>query len=319
MWIFAVNEQAGGGRGRAVWRKVEADVKRRGIPYLALLTSCPEQASSRIREELALHPAGGINGIKGVIVVGGDGTLHGLLPVLANSGVPLGIIPAGSGNDTARALGLSKQPIQALERALSSAARPVDLLLFTGCLPSTTAPGPNAAEPRPILTALAIGFDAAVADAVNRSSYKKLCNLLRVGSLAYIIGVFQTLLTYRPQKLQLTVDGKEHAFERGWLSAVCNTSSYGGGLRICPEASSTDGLLDVCVVHSCTPLQLLRLFPTLLSGSHIRLPYVTLLRGRSVTVAADGPARTRVFGDGETLGAVPLTAQSAPGKLLLLY
>ncbi|MCQ6562483.1 diacylglycerol/lipid kinase family protein [Paenibacillus mendelii] len=307
MWIFAVNEQAGGGRGRRVWKKVEADVKRRGIPYLAILTSCPDKASARIRTELELRPS---EDIKAVIVIGGDGTLHGLLPVLAGSGIPLGIVPAGSGNDTARAFGIPKQPLQALERVFTSLARPVDLLLLTGGSP---------ALPRLVLTALAIGFDAAVADAVNQSSYKKLCNLLRAGSLAYIIGVFQTLLTYQPRRLQLTIDGLEHSFERGWLSAICNTPSYGGGLRICPDASSTDGLLDVCVVHSCKPFQLLRLFPTLLSGTHTRLSYVTLLRGRAVAVSADGPAPTRVFGDGETVGSVPLSAQAAKGLLLLLH
>ncbi|RAP74477.1 diacylglycerol/lipid kinase family protein [Paenibacillus montanisoli] len=339
MWIFAVNEKSGGGRGKKVWRRVEAELVKRGVPYRAVMAGSPEEADAEIRwliaafaehggsaeaaDSLAETEGAGAatqprTGVKAVCVIGGDGTIHSVLPALVDSGVPLGIIPSGSGNDSARAFGVPAKPLDALARILAGHAMPVDLILLRS---AKAAHGGGTAAERPVLTALAVGFDAAIADAVNRSAHKTLCNLLGVGSVAYLIGLLQILLTYRQRQLTVTVDGTPHRFERGWMAAVCSVPAYGGGLRICPNASPTDGLLDVCVVHTCTPLQLLRLFPTLLSGTHTRLPYVKMLRGRPVSVAAEPQAGTdalAIYGDGEPVGEAPLYAESAGHRLLLL-
>ncbi|WP_308637741.1 diacylglycerol/lipid kinase family protein [Paenibacillus silvisoli] len=317
MWMFAVNEKSGGGRGRNAWKLVEAELIRREVPYRAIQARSPEEACSEIRRQLAAAA----EAVKAVAVIGGDGTIHSVLPALLDSGVPLGIIPSGSGNDSARAFGIPAKPLEALARILDGHAEPVDLIMLHGAEQPQSGETAAVKAARPVLTALAVGFDAAIAAAVNRSAYKKLCNLLGAGSFAYLIGLLQMLASYKPRLLTVTVDGTPHRFERGWMAAVCSVPAYGGGLRICPDASPTDGLLDVCVIHTCTPLQMLRLFPTLLSGAHVRLPYVTMLRGRTVSVAAAplaGVDAALIYGDGEPAGETPLYAESAGHRLLLL-
>ncbi|REE78799.1 YegS/Rv2252/BmrU family lipid kinase [Paenibacillus taihuensis] len=323
MWIFAVNERAGSGRGKIIWKLVETELQRRSLPYQAVIAESAEAACQEVRNLLEQNRRGGSSDsdlsrsdVRAVTIIGGDGTIHSILPALAGSAVPLGLIPSGSGNDTARAFGIPKQPLAALERVLQGQAVPVDLIMLGGdddC---------GGVQPKkPILTALAVGFDAAIASAVNRSSYKKLCNKLGVGSLAYLIALVHMLLTYRPRPMIVTIDGKPHVYRRGWMAAICNVPAYGGGLRICPEASPSDGMLDICIVHTCTPLQLLRLFPTLLTGKHVRLPFVTMLRGQTVSVAAEsmpGLDPISAFGDGEPAGQVPLHVKLASNRLLLV-
>ncbi|SEO41273.1 diacylglycerol kinase family protein [Paenibacillus sp. OV219] len=316
MWIFVVNERAGSGRGNTIWKLVEAELQRRSLPYQAVIAASAETACEEVRNLLArsqnrANSNDSLSEVRAVTVIGGDGTVHSILPALQGSGVPLGLIPSGSGNDTACAFDIPKQPLAALERVLQGEAMPIDIIML----------GDGSNLPRPILTALAVGFDAAIASAVNRSSYKKLCNKLGVGSLAYVIALFHMLLTYRPRQMTVTIDGTPHVYKRGWMAAICNVPAYGGGLRICPEASPSDGLLDICIVHTCTPLQLLRLFPTLLTGKHVRLPFVTMLRGQRVSVTAEsveGAAPISAFGDGEPTSEVPLEVEAVSNRLLLV-
>lgn len=300
MFLFVVNEKAGNGRGRKVWRMVEAELQARGIAYQAIAEADEEKARAQAAEALRCSE------VKAVAAIGGDGTLHNLLPLLAGSGVPLGIIPAGSGNDTARAFRIPKRTMAALSILLDGQTQRSDILsasLATG-------------ESRLTLTALAIGFDAAIVRDVNGSRYKRWCNRLGVGSLAYLIGLLRILARYKPRSVTVRVDGETHAFRHVWLSAISNTACYGGGLRINPDADPSDGLLHVCVVHGCTPWQLLSVFPTILNGSHIRTRYVTILRGAAIEIVSDDPIEA--FGDGEPAGVTPIHAANVPNQLLFV-
>jgi diacylglycerol kinase family enzyme len=166
------------------------------------------------------------------------------------------------------------------------------------------------------LISVAIGLDGAVAEDVNGSRYKTWCNRLGAGSLAYIIGLLRMLAVYKQQTMTITVDGVQRRFSNAWLVAVANLATYGGGLRISPDARYHDGLLHVCVVHDCTVLQLLRVFPTVLNGSHVRSRFVTMLRGREVTV--ESPVPLPAYGDGEPAGSTPVRAGIQTRQLLFL-
>lgn len=298
--LFVVNERSGNGRGRATWEKAEAKLRELDAPYERISTRSEEDAAERVGERMKRGD------LKAVAVVGGDGTLHGLLPLLAGSGLPCGLIPSGSGNDTSRTLGIPRDPLQALEIVLAGRKRRIDLL------ETTDANGKR----RTALTALAVGLDAAVAADVNASGYKRWCNKLGVGSLAYVIGLLRTLAKFKPRPIAVTVDGTTLRYERAWLSAVTNVSSYGGGLRISPSALPDDGLLHVCVVHRCSALRLLFVFPTLLVGRHARLKrYVALHTGREVDIRTADEEPMLAFGDGEPSGSTPIRASIRPGQL----
>lgn len=298
MILFVVNENSGNGRGKKIWAKVEARLRDDGAEYVKIATESESEAVTLVGERLKRGK------LKAVAVVGGDGTLHGLLPVLAGSGIPLGLIPSGSGNDTSRSLSIPNDPIKALAILLEGRTRRIDLL------ETSTTRGRRQLT----LTAVAIGLDATVAADVNRSGYKKWCNKLGIGSLAYVIGLLRALARFRSRPIKVTIDGTVHEFRRGWLSAVSNVSSYGGGLKICPNALPDDGHLHVCIVHDCSVPRILYLFPTVLAGKHIRQKrFVTILSGTSVTV--ETPSSMLAFGDGEPSGETPISAAIRPRQL----
>lgn len=296
MYLFIINPRSGGGAGLRTWHTIQALLEKRAAAYEALFTQSADSAESQVLQTLARR-----EDWRAAIVVGGDGTIHSMLGALRRRGVPLGVIPAGSGNDTARGFSIPLAPEAALNQALQDRCIEADLL--------------NAARSL-TLTAVASGFDAQVAVNVNGSRYKRLCNAIGAGRLAYIIGVLHTLMTFKPCRVSVTCDGKEQAYDQAWLVSVCNLPSYGGGLLICPQAESGDGLLDVCVVHGVSRGQLLRLFPTVVKGRHTKLPYVTMLRGRSVAVHFAQPRHA--IGDGEALGTAPLAVACEPGALRVL-
>lgn len=298
MILFVVNENSGNGRGKKIWDKVEVRLRKSGAEYIKIATRSESEAVALVSEQLKRGK------MKAVAVVGGDGTLHGLLPVFAGSGIPLGLIPSGSGNDTSRSLGIPSDPIKALAILLEGHLRRIDLL------ETSTGSG----QRQLTLTAVAIGLDATVAEDVNRSRYKKWCNKLRIGSLAYVIGLLRALTKFKPRPIKVTIDGTSHEFRQGWLSAVSNVSSYGGGLRICPNALPDDGLLHVCIVHDCSVPRILYIFPTVLTGKHIRQQrFVTILSGTSVTI--ETPTSMLAYGDGEPSGETPITAAIRPRQL----
>ncbi|WP_027086042.1 diacylglycerol/lipid kinase family protein [Cohnella panacarvi] len=299
MILFVVNMNSGNGRGAKVWRQVEQRLQARGTTYRAVLSSNGQDAYERTAAQLSDTEW------KAIAVVGGDGTLHGLLPLLVGTGIPVGIIPAGSGNDTSRAFRIPRDPIQALDIIVSGRTRLTDAIASTSGL-----------ETQVTITAIAVGMDGAVAADVNGSRYKRWCNRLGIGSLAYLIGFVRGLAKFSPSDMTITVDGTVHRFRRGWLSAVANIASYGGGLRICPDARFDDGQLHVCVVHGCSLWRILFVFPTILKGAHVKLRNVTLLKGRQVTIEPSG--RFLAYGDGEPSGATPLQAELLPGQLVFL-
>lgn len=324
--LFIVNERSGNGRGKRAWSAVERRMREvgRSSDYVKIAAKSEEDA---IREAEALAKQGGIAAL---IAVGGDGTLHALLPLAMRCRLPLGLIPCGSGNDTARAFGLPRNPTAALETALSGQTRRVDLLRSVAELLDESVPNQDQnvrasrshhptrfpAQPRLTLTCIAAGLDGAVAADVNGSSYKRWCNRLGIGSAAYIIGLFRTLARFKPQTVTVAVDGDVREFSRSWLAAVANTPAYGGGMRICPSASPSDGRLQVCVVHGCSALQLLFLFPTVLFGKHVRSRFVTMLSGKHAAIRS--PLPWPAFGDGEPIGFTPLDAEILPDQLLIL-
>ena len=305
MYLIIINELSGNSKGKRIWRKVEAYLKQSNISYTSVQLHFP-QAMEKLEHLLKNAP----QTFKAAAIIGGDGTIHSLLPLFITSAVPLSIIPAGSGNDTARALGIPGEPIAALKRMLAGRQSHVDLI------ESYEQNALN--EPQYTITAIATGFDGAIADAVNRSTYKRWCNRFRIGSFAYVIGIFQTLVKFRPIPITITVDGNAYVYEQGWLIAIANAPCYGGGLYICPDADIASGTLQVCIVHSCKPLQLLRLLPTLFNGSHIKLPYVTLLHGSTIEIEQAHAIALQAFGDGEPLHSPPLRARVAASALTVI-
>lgn len=234
-------------------------------------------------------------------VVGGDGMVNLALQALAGTdgaSSALAVLPAGTGNDFARVLGIPlRAPQAAADLVLDGVPRPLDLGRVAG----------DGLPPRWFGTVLTSGFDSLVTDRANRMRYPR-------GQMRYNLATVAELGRLRPLPFQLEVDGERHELE-ATLIAVGNTTTYGGGMRICPHAEPDDGLLAVTVVPAAGRLELIRRFPSLFRGTHVDHPEVLTFAGRRVRV--DTPDM-RAYADGEPLGTLPLDAECVRSAVRVL-
>lgn len=241
-------------------------------------------------EALDLARASVADGVDALVVCGGDGLAHLAAQALAGTGVPLGIIPAGTGNDVARYFDLPrKDPVAAADRVIASRVRTIDLARSGS---------------RYFVTVLAAGFDAVVNERANEMTWPR-------GQMRYNLATLIQLRTFQPLPFTLDLDGTVLQRE-AMLVAVGNGTSYGGGLRITEGAELDDGLLDVVIINTMTKGKLIRTYPKLFSGTHTGEPEYERHRVRSVTVAAPGVV---TYADGERFGELPMTITCEPGAL----
>jgi diacylglycerol kinase (ATP) len=270
------NPFAGKGRGAHAAAAAVERLRAEGVEVRAYAGASPEDTARLAAQALGEEPAA-------LVVVGGDGTLSGILELLIERAVPIALVAAGTGNDLARALDLPRDdPGAAALLAVRGTPRTIDVGEVRSDIGT-----------RLFLTVAALGFDAKVSDRTNRLRWPR-------GVLRYYLALLIELARLRPMPFRLSVDDDALRDAPGTLIAVGNTASYGGGMPVCVGAEADDGLLDVVHVRPIGRLRLIRLFPVLLSGRHLERREVSHRRARSVTVAAPGLV---VYADGERVGA----------------
>jgi diacylglycerol kinase (ATP) len=285
--LVIVNPTAGRGRAARVWNELR-DLQGGGVE--CVMTEAPGHAR-RIALEATRR------GVERVVVVGGDGTVSEVAHGVAGTQVALGVVPAGTGNDFSRALGLPAAVGAAARVAFGGCTRWVDLgqaRIGERCVAFVNVAG--------------CGFDAEV---VRRTSTAPHLG----GTLPYLIGILRTLSAFRPRSLRFVLDGQQ--FERHALGvAVANGAWYGGGMRIAPGAAIDDGLFDICLMGQINPMQLLALLPRLYAGTHAGHRAVEFFRGRELRVEPVSSADVSCQADGELLGQIPVTFSIQPRRLL---
>lgn len=239
-------------------------------------------------------------GTDAVVVAGGDGTVNLAIQELAGTGIPLGVIPAGTGNDLAGALGLKELDVTAAADAIAAGAtRDIDLARVTRADGSTRYFG----------TVLASGFDSKVNDRANAMRWPR-------GGSRYTIAILVEFLTLAgiPYEVELVLeDGTTERIAGDLVMATLgNGRTYGGGIPICPDADPADGLLDVTLVRPAGRLHLLRLLPRVYKGTHTSVPEVSTYRVRSARLSSPG---VTAYADGDPIGALPLVIDVVPGAL----
>ncbi|WP_199442022.1 diacylglycerol/lipid kinase family protein [Umezawaea beigongshangensis] len=235
------------------------------------------------------------DGAEVLVVLGGDGAAHLAVQACAETPVALAVVPAGTGNDLAAALGMpagTSAAVDAVVAALATGSRRrTDLGRVEG--------GPWFA------TVLCAGFDSAVNERANAMRWP-------AGPRRYDLAVLAELVRLRPARLVVRTERDELELE-AVLVAVGNTASYGGGIPVCPDADPADGLLDLTLVTAVGRGPLLGMLPRLRGGRHVEHPAVRVLRARSVHLAGDGGWVG--YADGERLRRLPLSVTSEPGAL----
>jgi diacylglycerol kinase (ATP) len=289
---IVVNPTAGKNTGARVGQEAMTLLRAAGVDLLDLSAADARGAMEHGRAAVADRA------VDAVVVAGGDGMVHLGANLCAGTEVPLGVIAAGTGNDVARALGLPvRDAAKAVERLLAGNTRRIDAAR------TVTATG----EEKWFLGVLAAGFDAVVNERANTWRWPK-------GRSRYNLAILRELPVFRAIPYRLVLDDEEVVTD-AMLVAVGNGPSYGGGMKVTPDALFDDGLLDVLVLHRISTPEFLRVFPSVFTGMHTAHRAVEVRRARSVRLEATGIV---AYADGERFGPLPMRVEAVPGALTVL-
>lgn len=286
--VLIVNPVAGGGRGGRVLERALPVFREHGMEPRVIVSNSPA-------EPRAAAQAAARGGADVIVAVGGDGHAAAVADGMVGSDSAFALLPAGSANDYAKSLGMPRRDIAAsVGYIVRNRQALVDTMLLA-----------NDAGTRHFLNVIGTGFDAAVAARAEQFAHLR-------GAGRYVLSILRVLPGYRPTPLRLTIDDRPHEV-RAMMVAVANGTSYGGGMRVAPDARLDSGQLEVCIVGDVGTLEFVRAFPRVFRGTHVSHSKVTMLRGRTVTLESDQPLG--VIGDGEFAGALPASVEIVPASL----
>jgi YegS/Rv2252/BmrU family lipid kinase len=206
----------------------------------------------------------------------------------------LGVLPGGRGNDFARVLGIPNDAAAATEVLAGGTIRSIDL---------------GASGEATFVGIASCGFDSEANRIANESRVVR-------GNLVYAYAALRALASWKPARFEVTVDGTDTRSFTGYTVAAANSKAYGGGMFLAPDAELDDGQLDVVITESVSKLRFLALLPSVFKGEHVRQPQVHVLRGRSVSIAADRPFT--VYADGDPIAELPATITALPQAVRVL-
>jgi diacylglycerol kinase (ATP) len=284
VWAIVINPVSGGGKGAALGREVSGYFAKHGLEYTIITAT----SALKLKENLVNFldfPEGQY--CQGVIAVGGDGLAHLVIQLVVPRNIPFTVIPAGTGNDLVRAMGWSLDSItKQLDFVTTQRPTPIDLGMvdseWFGAILST-------------------GFDSVVNERANSMSWPK-------GPMKYNLAIAMELPRFAPISYTIELDTQLLQVE-AMLIAVANGKSYGGGMQVCPDASMTDGLFDVMILHPVSKPEFIKVFPKVFKGAHIGHPQVRIYRSARVSISSAAVA----YADGERIGGLPVRAECMAG------
>ena len=222
----------------------------------------------------------------------GDGTLLEIAQVLKDTDETLGVIPAGTGNDFRRAIGVPRDPVEALDVILRGQRRRIDVGMLEGG--------------KVFLNVAGTGFDVEVI------RHTEKVRRITTGGLAYYLGIVMSLFSYTGANLTITADGK--TIERkALLIAIANGRCYAGGLMVAPEADPADGLFNVTIIRSLPNRRILFELPKMQRGEPEKIPGTEIFQCSELTIDCDKKLTFNL--DGETWGETPMTLHVHPASL----
>ena len=278
LWGIVINPTSGQGRGAEVGKAVVGYFSKNDLKYQIITGISAENVRRDLDNFLEQNPA-----CSGVICVGGDGLAHLVLQSVVHKRVPFAVIPAGTGNDFVRTL---EWPLDELEFQLNKVTtqKPteIDLGLVDG---------------EWFGAVLSSGFDSVVNERANSLKWPS-------GPAKYNVAIALELPLFKPTHFEIELDDRSLMTE-AMLVAVGNGSSYGGGMRVCPDASLNDGLFDVMILKPISKIEFIRVFPKVYSGMHVHHPEVDIYRTKKIRISSNAVA----YADGERIGALPISAE----------
>lgn len=281
--MLIINPISGTGTKKGVAGMVEQRFSALGFDVDVRITGGRGDATRLAREAVD-------NGYNGVLACGGDGTVNETATALCGSSTALGILPAGSGNGLARHLGI---PVD-VESAMGIVANGNIVECDYGTV-----------NDHPFFCTFGMGFDAAVSHRFARQS--------RRGLLSYVRSAVSEYLQFRPQTYTLSANGKILT-EKAFLVAVCNASQWGNNAYIAPQANITDGLLDIIIVHSGSPIDAAVMGMDIFTGFINKNTMVHCFRAPAAVIYRSAPGEAHIDGEPMMLDSI-LDIKCRHGKL----
>ena len=287
MWLLVLNESAGKGKALHLANQFSQLLSNSKQEFTLIHETSYEKTIEKLKASLST------NSYKKVIAIGGDGLVNLCLQYLAQSEIVLGVIPAGTGNDFARAVGVNKMSVTEIFN-LYTKSDPAEIDL--GLVKSES-------SQKWFVQVLSTGFDAEVNSRANKIKWPR-------GKSKYTIATVKTLARFKPIKYEIEID--THKFDQSaMLFTIANGETYGGGMRICPGASNSDGYFEILLVRPVSRLVLLTIFPKVFKGNHIPHKKIDTYRAKVVKISAP----TSSYADGEYVANLPITVTNV-GKAL---
>ncbi|MFB2118088.1 diacylglycerol kinase family protein [Parapedobacter sp. 2B3] len=271
--LFVVNPISGGRKKKGFEKRVLADLDTASFDTAFAFTEFAGHANALAAEAVA-------DGAEVVVAVGGDGTINEIATALTGTETALGIIPEGSGNGLALYLGIPLNERAAIRRLNRAEHITIDSGTINGL---------------PFFNMAGIGFDASVSDRFANDNMR--------GPLGYMKAVVSEISTYKPKKYQLDIDGRTIERE-AFMVSVANSPQYGNNAYVAPQASVTDGILDVCIIHKfplyTIPMMVYHLFNKTADQSE----YVEIIPGRRIRIEREAADAVHVDGEPKEMGMV---------------
>ncbi len=279
-----VNPASGRGRGSTVAKQASQLLDKQGVTHEVIYSCSPDDPARLARESIRDRTAA-------VVAIGGDGLVSQVAGELVETDTPLGIIPAGRGNDFARGLGIPLDIAGACATIVTGHQQRVDV---------------GQANGRYFFSVAVMGFAAEINRKAN--TFTK----LRVNALYSLLTVI-TIFTDEPQPFTVEYEGRRRRCY-SWMIAVGNTWSSARGMALVPAARPDDGQLDACIINGMGKFELLlSVFPKVFRGRHLYHTGVDTIRGREMTIESDRPCD--MYADGERIGPLPVILKAVPQAL----
>lgn len=292
---IVINPAGASGRTNHCWKIVKEELDRLHVEYQVHLSSLTHGIKEIIQELTTTTER------VDIILIGGDGSMNLAINGIVNFEMTyLGLIPCGSGNDLAKSLGISRQPIECLHNILNQeSARKLDVGLLTyhnrydeaGDLVS------NEVYSRRFNISSGIGYDAAICVYVQKSIWKKIFNALHIGKLIYLFVGARLIFMHDHFQVSCKVDDKEYSYDKLLFIATMNQPYEGGGFKFCPKANPSDEKLNLCIADGLGRIDFFRIFPYAMKGQHDRFQGVYLKDGKTVHIQTKKPVWVHTDGE----------------------
>jgi YegS/Rv2252/BmrU family lipid kinase len=299
--LFIVNPASGAGKAGREWKAVESWLPSSGLPYETAFTTRPLEAT-----EIAQRAVKESRPV--VVAVGGDGTLNEVVNGFFRNGAPiptaskLAMVPLGTGGDFRRTLRIPLDTKAAIQIISNGLPRRLD----AGCVTYRDHDGTTGV--RHFINIADAGYGGEVVHRVNRSTK-------RLGPASFTVTALLALASYENKPMTVTIDGNTRELARAQQVVIANCQYFGGGMRMAPSASPTDGVFDVVLVGNAGKLETIRGMSSIREGKHLdqRNPKIELLYGKRISITST--EKVRIDLDGEQPGYLPALFEIQPGAI----